>query len=156
MISLHGESRADKPAYQGPAFPPQSIPTDLQQPGGFRGPVGDLRTPNETVEHKARELCVFLYFFLQPVLLIFVKTELSTASVWVNCSNCISLCRIEQELLARVVSEMAPPPPDPTSRIRDSPSAQSFADSSDNEPDLAGRIRNCIPKSTSCDQKYQP
>ena len=67
MISLHGESRADNPAYQGPAFPPRNIPMDVQDHDGFQGTLGDLRTPSETVEHKARELYalwfVTLFFF---------------------------------------------------------------------------------------------
>lgn len=46
----------------------------------------------------------------------------------------VALLRIEQELLARVVSDMVPPVPDPTARMRRSGSSQSFADSSDTEP----------------------
>ncbi|CAB4016296.1 TALPID3 -like [Paramuricea clavata] len=103
VISLHGESRTGKPSYQGPAFPPRNIPIDIQEPGGFQGVLDDMRTPSETVEHKAREL-------------------------------------IEQELLARVVSEMSPSPPDPTSRMHRRPSSQSLTESSDTEPDLAAAI----------------
>ena len=59
IISLHGENRTDKPTYQGPAFPPRNISMDIQEPGGFQGALGDVRTPSETVENKARELYVF-------------------------------------------------------------------------------------------------
>lgn len=54
----------------------------------------------------------------------------------------ISLFRIEQELLARVVSQMAPVLPDPTTRMRRSSSYQSVAESTDTEPDLAGKLHS--------------
>ena len=72
---------------------------------------------------------------------IFKILEFGLVLSWIILllSFSFSPCRIEQELLARVVSEMAPPPPDPTSRVRRSPSSQSLAESSDTEPDLAGK-----------------
>lgn len=54
----------------------------------------------------------------------------------------LSLVRIEQELLARIVSEMNQPAPDPTTLIRaqSTPDSSTVSESVDEDADMLGEL----------------
>ena len=58
----------------------------------------------------------------------------------------MSLIRIEQELLARIVSEMNPPVPDPTTLIRPhtttTPESSTVSETEDEDADMLGEFEN--------------